>query len=477
MSYTEHLNSGLEASAGEVKRTNVGICQEYDKQDDFTLDRSRPYDKQYYSMYQYRLSTMKKRVDSEAMDKWGDNTRKVDGRNIIHKEKILDIQSGELCWVSGTVFSDMSHKLNILKDVEKGTDDILPEAPSSYTGEELPIVMLEDESGRAVLHNEEFLKKNILVTGCIIAVLGIELQAGIFEIMDVVYPKISPQKPLTPSGLGKIAIISGLDIKSDIEYDLKLELLKQYLCGYLGNTNDKNNSSGISQLIVAGNSVASIEEEKLKREEEDFVTTNNYGLKNTSKFNPQSLIAFNKLINDLLPTMPVLIMPGSNDPAEINLPQQKLHPSLLGSNKQYLGGINFHRLTNPAWIELENGLRILGTCGQNVDDILKYLPLQLVNDEHIEMKIMNSSIKWQNIIPTAPDTLYSHPFDNFDPYLLRNETPHLYFVGNQKRYDADLLQSDQIKVKLISVPKFSSTGEIVLVDTQSLQLEVVKISL
>lgn len=53
--------------------------------------------------------------------------------------------------------------------------------------------MLEDESGRAILHNDEFFKKNLLVSGCIVAILGVEVQAGIFEIMDIIYPTVSEQ--------------------------------------------------------------------------------------------------------------------------------------------------------------------------------------------------------------------------------------------------------------------------------------------
>ena len=57
----------------------------------------------------------------------------------------------------GTVFCDAKYKLDILNDVEKGTDDVLPLEPVTYVNEdEQPIVMLEDESGRAILNNDNF---------------------------------------------------------------------------------------------------------------------------------------------------------------------------------------------------------------------------------------------------------------------------------------------------------------------------------
>lgn len=486
MGHADYINADIPASPkNEVRHRDVsGAAATYSKQDSFKLeDTSREYNQQFYSMYQYRLAELKSRVDANAFHKWGHNTKKVNGQTVIHRDKILDISSGQLCWVSGTVFCDLSNKLNILQDVEKGTDDVLPKAPSAYTGKGDLVVMIEDESGRAIINNDVFLSQNILVTGCVVAVLGMEVQAGIFEIMDIVYPTISPQKPIS-SGSGKIALMSGLDIQGDADYDLKIELLKQYLGGEIGGNMDHEVSRGISEVIIAGNLVGIVEEEEHK--EEDFISTNNYGSKNTAKFNNESLKVMNRVINDLVATIPVTILPGNNDPAEICLPQQTLHPSLFGTNKQYVGGENFRLLTNPSWIEMkQNGLRMLGTSGQNIDDVMKYLREDL-KDEEILTKLMKATIKWQNICPTAPDTLYCYPFENYDPFVLNDETPHVYFVGNQEKYASELVEiplghdekvEDTAKVKLISVPRFSSTGEIVILDIETLETEVIKVEI
>jgi DNA polymerase delta subunit 2 len=68
------------------------------------------------------------------------------------------------------------------------------------------------------------------------------------------------------------------------------------------------------------------------------------------------------------------------------------------------------------------------------------------------------------------------------------ETPHIFFAGNQPEYssklvhgshfyDTDLtLGDDGQKVRIISIPKFSETGEIVLVNTSTLESEVIKFS-
>ena len=52
--------------------------------------------------------------------------------------------------------------------------------------------MLEDDSGRIRLVGP-VLKNIILVTGCIIAVVGTENAAGEFEVIDLKFPDLAPQ--------------------------------------------------------------------------------------------------------------------------------------------------------------------------------------------------------------------------------------------------------------------------------------------
>ncbi|KAI5956326.1 HYS2 [Candida jiufengensis] len=475
-SYTNYINNDSDKS---IERHQSSINQEFEKRNEFFIDpKSKKYDKQYFSMYQYRLSILKQRIYENAMSKWGHGTRKVNDQTIIKQDKILDITSGRLCWVIGTIFCDAKYKLDILSDVEKGSDDVLPLVPVSYLDEsEQSIVMLEDESGRAVLHNEEFLNNNLLVTGCIVAVLGVEIQAGIFEIMDVIYPKCAPQKSLTlptPTNQStKIALVSGLNIGLHGHYDLKLELLKQYLTGELGGDQDKTFNGSISQLIIAGNSIEPIQDITAENDLKNFITTNNYGSKNISKYNNESLKLLDQFLNDVLINLSVSIMPGENDPAEICLPQQPLHKALFKTNQSILGSDRLSRLTNPVWFELDN-IRFLGTSGQNVDDIKKYC-----TKKSTSIEIMKSSMKWQNFVPTAPDTLYCYPYENYDPFIFNNDLPHLYFVGNQDMYGTDIYEcaDSGSKIRLISLPDFKKTGEFVVIDLSTLEPELIKIEL
>ena len=453
----EHANS----NTTKQKRTRVSgpFTSTYDKQYDFRI-ATRNYEKQFFSMYQHRLNLLKGRVDLVAIQKWGTGDKKRDGHTIKHRKKILDIASGELCWVSGTVFCDLQGKLNILKDVEAGDDDKLPEEKKSYVDGKEEIVMLEDESGRAILHNPEFLTKNLLVTGCIVAILGVEVQAGVFEIIDIAYPEPAPQTQRTKQDTENyIAFVSGLNFDS-LADSMNSELLQQFLVGELGSDAEQDLASKISHLVIAGNSIVSgkpVVDEK-----------NHYGLKNTSTLSLENIEKFDSFIHELLPSISVTVLPGPKDPTETLIPQPPLHRSLFKTSKAYLSEKQL--VSNPMWLQ-KGDLRILGTSGQNLDDIYKYF-----NEKPPIMKIMESCIQWQNIAPTAPDTLYCYPNEETDPFTL-SETPHVFFSGNQTEYGFKLVEigsgGKTNRVSLISIPSFSLTGQLVLLDTSTLTCRVV----
>ena len=58
------------------------------------------------------------------------------------------------------------------------------------------------------------------------------------------------------------------------------------------------------------------------------------------------------------------------------------------------------------------------------------------------------------------------------------ECPHVFFVGNQPRFDTALIEGPAgQQVRIITLPKFKDTGEIVLLDTATLEVELVKIEI
>lgn len=81
------------------------------------------------------------------------------------------------------------------------------------------------------------------------------------------------------------------------------------------------------------------------------------------------------------------------------------------------------RVTNPHDFEVD-GIRFLGTGGQNVDDVYKYSGLE------DRLVVMERLLEWGHLVPTAPDTLTAYPFPDNDPFVL-DTAPHVFFAGNQ----------------------------------------------
>jgi len=135
----------------------------------------------------------------------------------------------------------------------------------------------------------------------------------------------------------------------------------------------------------------------------------------------------------------------------------------------------------------------LGTSGQTIDDIFKYL------ESENRMEIVQQTLEWSHLAPTCPDTLClslycslvststelihgsgvetgCYPFTDRDPFIL-NETPHVYFIGNQPKFESRLVTDEEgegsKKCRIVLVPKFCETGQVVLVHSKSLETKVV----
>lgn len=69
-----------------------------------------------------------------------------------------------------------------------------------------------------------------------------------------------------------------------------------------------------------------------------------------------------------------------------------------------------------------------------------------------------------------------YPFQEIDPFVIE-ECPHVFFVGNQPKFDSTVVDYEGQLVRLIAVPKFKETGEVVLLDTDTLEVEVLRFQL
>ena len=190
------------------------------------------------------------------------------------------------------------------------------------------------------------------------------------------------------------------------------------------------------------------------------------------------------VLYDVASAMPVHLLAGASDPSGTLLPQQALPHAMFGDVKKLE---NFHCETNPTWFGLEgnnagpsSGRRsMLVHSGQALDDMFKYVPSPPVS----RLDLACNSIIWRHMAPTAPDTLWCYPYLTTDPFVLRH-SPDLYVVGCQPEFATRLVRSDEIDVdageeeqrrcRVVLVPQFKSTGELVLVNMRNLDVRCVK---
>ena len=285
--------------------------------------------------------------------------------------------------------------------------------------------MLEDESGRLRLIGTP-LQINMLVTGCIIAVMGTENANGDFEIIDMRVPDL-PRQPqrwerdegsvALANGDGKsklkehqerregskVALVSGLSINGDEGHTLTLDLLMEYLTGEAGGQATQQDVGKISRLIIAGNSIAEGNPLHPREELLDKKPSKKYGY-DSAAYNPAPTIHFDDFMATLLPSIPVTLLPGEGDPANVSLPQQPMHPALFPRSRNYASEPGsdepgwFDSVTNP-WEADIDGWRIMGNGGQPIDDVFKYVE----GDERLDM--IENLLRWRCGAPTAPDTL------------------------------------------------------------------------
>jgi DNA polymerase delta subunit 2 len=453
---------------------------------------AKHYQQQFADMYFARLALLKPAVKSVATEAFSDF--EVAGEQARYVDRVLDVRQGDLCWVIGTVYMDMPLKPNVLDDLGKEHWIAAPPPRQTYTGAGEQ-VMLEDESGRLRLTGAS-LRSVVLVTGAIIAVLGTENADGDFEVLDLRTPDL-PRQPTRwerddgdaamkgksvlqkrPSS-GKVAIVSGLAFSGDEGDSLAADLLLEWLLGETSSPSEQTSASEISRLIIAGNSFSHSSPIPSR---EDMIAAKKYGAKkygyDAAAYNAAPSERLDHWLSSLLPSLPITLRPGSTDPTSTVMPQQPIHAAMFPHSRPYMDLAPsspspswFDSTTNPVDFDCD-GWRFLVGGGQTLDDVLKYISS---SDERVEM--MEAMLRWRLTAPTAPDTLPCYPFQDGDRFVLK-ECPHVYVVGNQPRFETGVVEGPLGQmVRLVAVPKFKETGEVVLLDMETLEVEIVKVEI
>jgi DNA polymerase delta subunit 2 len=357
----------------------------------------------------------------------------------------------------------------------KGIESILgARKVESFVSENEDFLILEDNSGRVRISN----RSNMLnyspshyISGIIAAVKGRLDDKGVFSIEDICFynnsGNLASIKTIQPSrndlfeGSNKlIAFISGLQFGMDKDNYVDIgkgkilrNLLLETFQGTLNNINFKINLfKRIENVVICGNIIYSPEETDQVEKGSYLKTELNNRI---YRIILQNYTEADNYIASLCNCVNVHLMPGYNDNSCSFFPQSAISSILFPNSSLY---DSFNLVTNPYKFKLDNKLYI-GTSGQNIDNIKKYTSIS-----NSSVDILEKTLEWGHIAPSAPDTLRTFPFTETDPMLLK-ETPDIYFAGNQKSFETRLIEVNGKSIRLISIPEFCENGNLVLLDT------------
>jgi DNA polymerase delta subunit 2 len=400
--------------------------------------------------------------------------KKLKNQHMTTFSRIIDIRYDSEATIIGTLYKEMKMKPSVLHRMNlEQTMGI--EKFKDYTASD-DYLHLEDESGRVMLdfseyvHNPNLLNTTPqtlqdivdrpyyspreLLTGMVVAVTGrvdnighIFVKKVFFPDLqknesEVIYQNIKSSLKVTPGSLNNchdisyycssksdhddkfIAVVSGLNMKHD-KSQLAIRSFIQFLTGQNPLENMNELSHKIIRLVIAGDTV---------EEEKDLLVAIQGAFKIQELYQKmygeigKTMRVVDDIVEELVQSITVDIMPGENDPSDEALPQQPLNRAYFPKSYNY-GQLS--AVTNPYEFCIDD-TTILGTSGQNIKDAMQFAN---VSDKEIE--ILEHSLYWNHIAPTGPDTLKCHPYSDDDPFVLRT-LPHIYFVGNMKQFSTKL---------------------------------------
>ncbi|XP_059163873.1 DNA polymerase delta subunit 2-like [Physella acuta] len=406
--------------------------------------KNRNFNRQYAHLYAERLMKMRTRLTQAARSRWGDK--------FPHRH-LHNLKSDERCIVIGTLFKHMEFQPSILKEVSEEHNLMPQPIKSRYTDAGDKLIM-EDELQRIILLGELTCQRN--VTGVIVAVMGFEPEdkKGKFQVEDYCFQELPVQIERPQLHCNKyVLFVSGLEFGSREQRCFQMQMLADVICGQLGADDQIEASADICHVIIAGNSLSESTQDR------DSITKAKYLSKKSSAGSVEAIKSLDDFLLQLVSSVDVTLIPGQFDPSNYTLPQQPLHPCMLPQAAEYN---TFHCQTNPCQLSVDN-IRILGTSGQPVEDILRY------SEIGHSLEALEKTLEWGHLAPTAPDTLGCFPFVDEDPFIL-SECPHVYFAGCQPEFSQKIYNGAAgQEVLLLTIPRFCQTGTAVLVNLKNLE--------
>jgi len=441
------------------------------------LTLERVYEKQYAHVYFHRLRQLKPAVRRVVERKLHET-----GESIPILDTVLDVSAHDRCVLIGALYKEMPRKPTVLAQFSSAAAlqplertvsaaALKGEANERWASPDDQLT-LEDDHGRIGLEvDASFI--NSVVTGVVVGVIGSEVASdGVFRVESVVCAGVVPDgkpvhllEPKIPTRTSLVALISNFSVGQDPSpqpgHDAACMLVVEWLAGLLGMAaGDLGLSKAVERVVFAGNAMGRVSEAVLTASLSESQKGGSDGM---SKSAAQREVAsraaapvrmFDAMLSQLCNAVPVDVMPGADDPASHTVPQQPLAKCLLPMSVDAKDALKL--VTNPYSCTVR-GRTLLGTSGQPVNTLLRYTA------DVSPMDLLRSTLRWRHLAPCAPDTLAMYPFHKRDPLVIE-ETPHVYFSGNQDEFESTVEVDGDHSVRLLRLPSFSATRQIVLVD-------------
>ncbi|KAG2484535.1 hypothetical protein HYH03_016671 [Edaphochlamys debaryana] len=503
------------AGSKDAETTFTRATATYVNLDERFRTAKRTYERQYAQLYFSRLMLLKGVMRRQVEELWPG----------VPVCSILEVQENREVAVIGTLYKNMKLKPSILDEYTKDRGLKAALGAANFCSDDDSVV-LEDEGARMVLNTaggqpveaeagagagmarSRPLQVAELVTGMVLAVRGAAEPGGDFIVSAVCFPGMAPHPHPLPHPLPSpaeaeaaagarsalaagapgdkyVALVSGLCLGGSKADVLKTQLAMDFLTGNLGSPVEQRLASQIVRLVLAGGGIG-----QLEALAGGIVggSANPYN-RQAQSASLQPVRDLDVLLAEVAAAMPVDVMPGPEDPANVAMPQQPMHRCLFPACGQHGALV---RATNPHEFTLD-GVVLLGCSGQNVEDQAKYCTLR------DRLDIMERSLECRHLAPTAPDTLTCYPFHDTDPFILPS-TPHVYFAGNQPDFATRLVAAPRtgpvggggaagggggaggsgagaagdVAVRLVAVPGFARSGTVVLVNLRTLACHPVR---
>lgn len=465
--HEEFDNRTAEASFGAENKTHEDYRETTKKYKNFTP--------QYSDLYKVRLKQL-------------EDALKESNPSDLKCIALSKMKEGEACYVIGCIFKVMKNRKSYVKAIEEGEtlkeliefDSIVPdEADEVYLENSTGKRMLNLDGAKIVLDaNGKSLKACAanIISGMVVRLRCSLVSQNEIQVYEIQMPGIIPFQNVMNAELpendspgigllmeqlsqGKqpnlVALISGLEIHGeDPTEEDALGLLRDCLTGQWGSEVIASLLKCLEALLFLGNYIRF--DNKVNKQ---LLRSYEYKDKHSLILEQigSSMKKADELISSLASKYNVLLMPGETDVTDSFLPQRAL-PTFCFPRTTNCTKVTM--LSNPSSVTIKDKVLTLSD-GMNVAKILQMTP-GLQN----EVDILEMTLKGRHFAPNCPEGHPCFPSKIRDDLIIEKPT-NFFICGGARSHQTRLLQSRTHTVKLLTVPKFSTTKSIVLLDLDS----------